>query len=42
VRTGATLSRPVDDAPYGRTGVIVDPYGHRWILQTPNEPGDAA
>ena len=26
--------RPTD-APYGRTGVIVDPYGHRWMLQTP-------
>jgi uncharacterized glyoxalase superfamily protein PhnB len=35
VQTGATLSRPVYDAPYGRTGVIVDPYGHRWMLQTP-------
>jgi uncharacterized glyoxalase superfamily protein PhnB len=47
VQTGATLSRPVHDAPYGRTGVIVDPYGHRWMLQTPahaaptSKPGDA-
>ena len=39
--------RPTD-APYGRTGVIVDPYGHRWMLQTPTpapasgpRPGDA-
>ncbi|MFL6094362.1 MAG: VOC family protein [Blastococcus sp.] len=47
VQTGATLSRPVDDAPYGRTGVVVDPYGHRWMLQTPSpsngpapRPGD--
>jgi uncharacterized glyoxalase superfamily protein PhnB len=46
--TGATLERPVYDAPYGRTGVIVDPYGHRWMLQTPAtstaagpRPGDA-
>ena len=45
---GATLERPVYDAPYGRTGVIVDPYGHRWMLQTPAQastagprPGDA-
>jgi uncharacterized glyoxalase superfamily protein PhnB len=38
VHTGATLSRPVYDAPYGRTGVIVDPYGHRWMLQTPSAP----
>jgi len=45
VQTGATLGRPVRDAPYGRTGVVVDPYGHRWILQTPvhapaAKPGD--
>ena len=40
--------RPTD-APYGRTGVMVDPYGHRWMLQTPSHPpatgarpGDAA
>jgi uncharacterized glyoxalase superfamily protein PhnB len=35
VHLGATLSRPVYDAPYGRTGVLLDPYGHRWMLQTP-------
>ncbi len=35
VQVGAVLERPVYDAPYGRTGVIVDPYGHRWMLQTP-------
>ena len=33
---GATVERPATDAPYGRTGVIVDPYGHRWMLQTPD------
>jgi uncharacterized glyoxalase superfamily protein PhnB len=45
---GATVERPPTDAPYGRTGVIVDPYGHRWMLQTPPSgtiagprPGDA-
>jgi uncharacterized glyoxalase superfamily protein PhnB len=32
---GATVERPVQDAPYGRTGVFIDPYGHRWMLQTP-------
>ena len=47
VQVGATLERPVYDASYGRTGVIVDPYGHRWMLQTPApaapgpRPGDA-
>jgi uncharacterized glyoxalase superfamily protein PhnB len=38
VELGATLTRPVSDAPYGRTGVILDPYGHRWMLQTPIPP----
>ena len=49
VGVGATLTRPVYDAPYGRTGVVVDPYGHRWMLQTPAHaavpgprPGDVA
>jgi uncharacterized glyoxalase superfamily protein PhnB len=48
---GATVERPPADASYGRTGVVVDPYGHRWLLQTsstdpaelrpPVRPGDA-
>jgi uncharacterized glyoxalase superfamily protein PhnB len=45
---GATVEHPPAEAPYGRTGVIVDPYGHRWMLQTPAQsattgprPGDA-
>jgi uncharacterized glyoxalase superfamily protein PhnB len=32
---GATVERPATDAPYGRTGVVLDPYGHRWMLQAP-------
>jgi uncharacterized glyoxalase superfamily protein PhnB len=32
---GATVERPAADAEYGRTGVVVDPYGHRWMLQAP-------
>jgi uncharacterized glyoxalase superfamily protein PhnB len=32
---GAIVERLPTDAPYGRTGVIVDPYAHRWMLQTP-------
>jgi len=36
--TGATVERPAADAPYGRTGVVVDPYGHRWMLQHPTPP----
>jgi uncharacterized glyoxalase superfamily protein PhnB len=48
---GAEVERPPADAPYGRTGVVLDPYGHRWMLQTPSaaaaeprpplRPGDA-
>jgi uncharacterized glyoxalase superfamily protein PhnB len=39
---GATVERPPGDQPYGRTGVVVDPYGHRWMLQTPTEPAGPA
>jgi uncharacterized glyoxalase superfamily protein PhnB len=45
---GATVERPATDEPYGRSGRIIDPYGHRWILQaaqpaTPGpRPGDVA
>jgi len=36
VSAGATLARPVSDEPHGnRVGVIVDPYGHRWMISTP-------
>lgn len=43
VAAGAELEREAADAPYGRTAVVRDPAGHRWILQTPATPaaGDA-
>jgi uncharacterized glyoxalase superfamily protein PhnB len=48
-RAGATVERPAADSGHGRTGVVVDPYGHRWILQVPPpgsqpgpRPGDVA
>lgn len=31
---GAELERPVADQPYGRTGVVQDPFGHRWMIST--------
>lgn len=34
VAAGAALTRPVADEPYGRNGVINDPFGHRWIVST--------
>lgn len=29
---GAVLDSPVTDAPYGRSGAVLDPSGHRWVL----------
>jgi uncharacterized glyoxalase superfamily protein PhnB len=46
VGAGAVLEREPRDEQYGRTGVIRDPYGHRWMIQTPQaaepetRPGD--
>jgi uncharacterized glyoxalase superfamily protein PhnB len=37
---GATVEREPRDEPYGRGSVIVDPFGHRWILLRP--PGWAS
>jgi predicted enzyme related to lactoylglutathione lyase len=34
-RSGATVERAPTDQPYGRGSVIVDPFGHRWILLRP-------
>lgn len=33
---GATIERPITDAPHGRGGWLVDPFGHRWSIMTPN------
>lgn len=46
VAGGAELERPPSDEPYGRTGVVVDPFGHRWMVNTrprsasQSRPGD--
>jgi uncharacterized glyoxalase superfamily protein PhnB len=34
-RSGASVQREPADQPYGRSSVIVDPFGHRWILLRP-------
>ena len=39
VEAGAEVERPASDSPHGRTGVVVDPYGHRWLLQTAPHDG---
>ncbi len=31
---GASLERPVADYPYGRMGVLRDPFGHRWMVRS--------
>jgi uncharacterized glyoxalase superfamily protein PhnB len=31
-RSGASVEREPADQPYGRSSVVVDPFGHRWIL----------
>lgn len=38
-RRGATVERQPGDQPYGRSAVVVDPFGHRWLLNSP--PQDA-
>jgi uncharacterized glyoxalase superfamily protein PhnB len=34
-RNGASVEREPADQPYGRSAVIVDPFGHRWMLRRP-------
>jgi PhnB protein len=36
VEAGATVERPVADAPYGRGGWLIDPFGHRWSVMKSN------
>ncbi len=33
--SGAAVEREPTDQPYGRGSVIVDPFGHRWMLLRP-------
>ena len=34
-QAGAAVERPPTDQPYGRGSVIIDPFGHRWMLLKP-------
>lgn len=36
VDAGATVQREIEEAPYGREVRVIDPFGHRWMIQTPN------
>ncbi len=42
VAEGAALERPAATQEYGRNGVVVDPFGHRWLVMTPVAAGGAA
>jgi uncharacterized glyoxalase superfamily protein PhnB len=35
LRSGASVEREPADQPYGRGSVIIDPFGHRWMLLRP-------
>ena len=35
VAGGAILDRGPEDSPHGRVAVFRDPFGHRWMLETP-------
>ncbi len=35
VAAGARLDRPPADHPYGRNAVVLDPFGHRWLIAGP-------
>src|SRR5574341_1263710 len=32
VAAGAAVERPLKDEPFGRSGWLVDPFGHRWNI----------
>jgi PhnB protein len=36
IDAGATVERPLNDEAFGRSGWLVDPYGHRWNIVAPN------
>ncbi|HWH35785.1 MAG TPA: VOC family protein [Acidimicrobiales bacterium] len=38
VDAGARLERPPADHPYGRNAVVIDPFGHRWLLAGASRP----
>jgi uncharacterized glyoxalase superfamily protein PhnB len=32
---GGRVERAAEDTPYGRMAVVIDPFGHRWMLNSP-------
>jgi len=41
VEAGASVERPPADYPYGRNAVVRDPFGHRWMLSSPEDGASA-
>jgi uncharacterized glyoxalase superfamily protein PhnB len=40
-QAGATVERQPEDMPYGfRTAAVLDPFGHRWLIEAPLTPPD--
>jgi uncharacterized glyoxalase superfamily protein PhnB len=37
-KCGADVTRRPSDTPHGRIGVVRDPFGHRWMLNSPVAP----
>lgn len=37
IAAGATEQRPMTDQEYGRSGWLIDPFGHRWSVMCSNE-----
>jgi PhnB protein len=42
IDAGATVERALKDEPYGRSGWLVDPFGHRWCITRSNPDFDAS
>jgi PhnB protein len=36
IDAGARVERPLSDEPFGRSGWLIDPFGHRWNIVQPN------
>ncbi|MEX2225904.1 MAG: VOC family protein [Dehalococcoidia bacterium] len=37
INAGAKVERPLADEFFGRSGWLIDPFGHRWNIMTPKE-----
>lgn len=42
IAAGAKVERPLADEGFGRSGWLVDPFGHRWNIVAPKEASSGA